>query len=73
MANRETPQDTTAHLLDIPGAARFLGLTPWQIRGLLSNGELRCIRVGRKLYIRRATLIRWAESSEGKYRVVTSK
>jgi hypothetical protein len=58
-----------AQLLDIQGAARFLGLTPWQVRGLLSGGELKCIRVGRKLYMRRAALIRWAENSEGKYTI----
>jgi Helix-turn-helix domain len=58
-----------AQLLDIRGAARFLGLTPWQVRGLLSAGELKCIRVGRKLYMRRAALMRWAENSEDRYTV----
>jgi excisionase family DNA binding protein len=58
----------TAQLLDIAGAGKFLGLTSWQIRGLLASGELRCIRVGRKIYFRRATLVRWAELSEGRYK-----
>lgn len=59
----------TSHLLDVQGAAKLLGLTAWQIRGLLANGELRCIRVGRKLYMRRTSLLRWAENSESKYKV----
>lgn len=58
----------TAHLLDVSGAGEFLGLTSWQIRGLLTSGELRCIRVGRKIYFRRATLVRWVEISEGRYK-----
>lgn len=59
----------TAQLLDVAGASQFLGLTSWQVRGLLASGELRCIRVGRKIYFRRATLVRWAESSEARYKV----
>ena len=58
-----------ASLLDIPTAAEFLGLTVWQMRGLLANGELRCVRVGRKIYLRRATLIRWEENAEERYKV----
>jgi excisionase family DNA binding protein len=55
-------------LLDIAGAAKLLGLTPWQMRGLLASGELRCVRVGRKIYFRRATLLRWAEVTEARYK-----
>ncbi len=58
----------TAQLLDIAGAGQFLGLTSWQIRGLLASGELRCVRVGRKIYFRRPTLVRWAEISEARYK-----
>ena len=53
-------------LLDIKGAAAFLGLTPWQLRGLIVAGQLDVIRIGRKFYLRRATLIRWAERSESR-------
>jgi len=40
----------------------------WQLRGLIANGELPIVRVGRKLYLRRATLVRWAERAEERYR-----
>jgi excisionase family DNA binding protein len=63
----EQKVDTT-QLLDVAGAGKFLGLTSWQIRGLLASGEIRCIRVGRKIYFRRATLVRWVEISEGRYK-----
>lgn len=66
--NQTTPEPASAHLLDIAGAGKFLGLTSWQIRGLLASGELRCIRVGRKIYFRRPTLVRWAEISEARYK-----
>ncbi len=58
----------TALLLDIRDAADFLGLSPWQVRGLISSGELHVVTVGRKLYFRRQTLLRWAEKTEGKHR-----
>jgi excisionase family DNA binding protein len=64
----ETKAEEVTHLLDIAGAGKLLGLTSWQIRGLLANGELRCVRVGRKIYFRRATLTRWAEISEARYK-----
>lgn len=65
-----TPETVTA-LLDIAGAGKFLGLTNWQIRGLLASGELRCVRVGRKIYFRRFTLVRWAETSEARYKAAS--
>jgi excisionase family DNA binding protein len=51
-------------LLDIKGAANLIGVTPWQLRGLVTAGELPVIRIGRKFYFRRATLTRWVEKSE---------
>ena len=53
-------------LLDIRGAGLLLGLSPWQVRGLVASGELNVIRVGRKFYFRRSTILRWAERSEGR-------
>lgn len=52
-------------LLDIQDAGDFLGLTVWQVRGLVSEG-LPVVRVGRKFYFRRTSLTRWAERAEGK-------
>jgi excisionase family DNA binding protein len=54
----------TALLLDIQDAADFLGLSPWQIRGLVTADELKVVRVGRKFYFRKQALVRWAERAE---------
>jgi hypothetical protein len=59
---------TNSLLLDLPAASAVIGLTTWQLRGLIVSGEIPVVRVGRKLYLRRATLQRWAERAEGKHR-----
>lgn len=51
-------------LFTLPQAANFAGLTVWQIRGLISSHELKFVPVGRKFYIRKATLLKWAERAE---------
>jgi hypothetical protein len=51
-------------LLDFTNAGKFLGLTRWQMRGLVRSRELPVVSVGNKFYFRRATLVRWAEKSE---------
>jgi hypothetical protein len=56
-------------LVDIEGAGQILGLTYWQIYGLIRAKELPVIKVGVKLYLRRVTVLRWAEKSEAKHRV----
>ena len=56
-------------LLNLPAASSVVGLTTWQLRALIANGELPCVRVGKRLYVRRATLARWADRAEGKHRV----
>lgn len=69
--NSPTPlpsENAKALLLNIPEASALVGLTPWQLRALISDNELNVIRVGKKLYLRRASLIRWAERAEQKYR-----
>jgi excisionase family DNA binding protein len=55
-------------LLNLPAASSVVGLTTWQLRGLISNGEIPVVRVGRKLYVRRQTLTRWAERAEARHR-----
>jgi hypothetical protein len=62
------PPKDTAILLDVVGAAAFLGLTVWQVRGLISSGELCVLCIGRKFYMRRQTLTRWAERAEQRHR-----
>lgn len=51
-------------LLDIKGSSRVLGLTPWQVRGLIANSELPIVKIGNKFYVRRTTLVRWLERAE---------
>ena len=58
---------STSILLSPADAAALLGLTVWQVRGLITNGELQVIRVGRRLYLRRQSLMRWAEQREERY------
>ena len=55
-------------LLNLVQASPVVGLTTWQLRGLIANGELPVVKVGRKLYVRRATLVRWCERREGRHR-----
>jgi hypothetical protein len=55
----------TTELLSLSAAGSFLGLTVWQLRGLISNRVIPVVHVGRKFYLRRATLLRWAERAEG--------
>jgi len=51
-------------LLSIPEAGKFLGITVWQIRGLIADRSLPVVTIGRKFYLRRAALVRFAESAE---------
>lgn len=37
--------DLPPRLLDLPGAARYLSLSPWTVRDLISNGTLPRVRV----------------------------
>ena len=62
-------RESSSLLLDLPAAGAYLGLTIWQVRGLVTSGELPVLRVGRKLYCRKATLARWTERTEGTHRV----
>jgi excisionase family DNA binding protein len=52
-------------LLGISEAAKFLGLTCWQIRGLIARKALPVVEVGRAFKLRRATLEKWAAGEEG--------
>jgi excisionase family DNA binding protein len=55
-------------LLNLPAASSAAGLTVWQLRGLIASGEIPVVKVGRKLYVRRTTLQRWAERAEQRHR-----
>ena len=51
-------------LLSIPDAGQFLGLTAWTVRGLIADRKLPVVQVGRKFFLRRAALMKWAEGAE---------
>lgn len=55
-------------LLDIRAAGQLLGLSYWQTYGLIKAGEIPVVEVGGKFYMRRATVLRWAERAEHKAR-----
>jgi excisionase family DNA binding protein len=55
-------------LLNLAEASPVIGLTVWQLRGVIASGELPVVRVGKKIYVRRAALTRWVERAEGKHR-----
>jgi excisionase family DNA binding protein len=62
------PQSVVANpteLLNLSAAGSLLGLTVWQLRGLIASRSLPVVQVGRKFYLRRATLLRWTERAEG--------
>jgi excisionase family DNA binding protein len=60
--------NSSSLLLNLVEASPVVGLTVWQIRGLIASGELPVVKVGRRLYLRRSTLTRWAERVEGRHR-----
>jgi len=51
-------------LLSVVEAGQVLGVGTWAVRGLISRRRLPVVRVGRKLFVRRATLARFVESAE---------
>lgn len=59
-AGREQPGGGSAvggpRLLAVRDAAVYLGLTPWQVRGLVWAGTLPSVRIGRRLYLDRRDL-----------------
>ena len=62
------PQSANANpteLLNLANASSLLGLTVWQLRGLIASRSIPVVQVGRKFYLRRTTLLRWTERAEG--------
>jgi excisionase family DNA binding protein len=54
----------TSLLVDIRGASRLLGISSWQVRAMTASGHFKIVKVGRKFYFRRSSLLRWAERAE---------
>ena len=57
-------QQAETILLDLPAAAHVLGVTLWTLRGIIARRELRVVKIGRKFFIRRASLLRFVERAE---------
>jgi hypothetical protein len=64
---RQTSQDPL--LLNVLAASAFIGITSGQLRGLIAAREIPVVRVGRKLFLRRVTLVRWVENEECDHKV----
>jgi hypothetical protein len=60
-------------LLKFKQAVPILGLTEWQIRGLVASGDLKCVRIGKRLYLRRKTVERFVENAEGEHRALNHR
>lgn len=56
-------------LLNVPAAASLLGISTWQLRGLIADKQIPVVKVGRKLFLRRATLQRFVENEEHNHKV----
>jgi excisionase family DNA binding protein len=59
---QKLPESTV--LLDVKRAGDLLGLSYWQVRGLVNSKELPVVKVGKKFFLRRSTLLKWAERAE---------
>ena len=53
-------------LYNVAKAAELSGLSVWQIRGLIARRQIPIVRVGRKFYLRKQTLLKFLENAEGK-------
>lgn len=65
----EVPTKPDPLLLNVPAAASLLGITSWQLRGLIASKEIPVVKIGRKLFLRKVTLVRWAENEEHTHKV----
>ena len=53
--------DSQVRLLDLHRACKYIGLSYWTLREMVSRGELSFVRVGRRIFIDRQDLDRWIE------------
>lgn len=59
----EPPSDSSVpkRLLTVKEAAVYLGRSPWSIRELYYSGELKCVRVGRRIHFDIKDLDEWID------------
>ena len=58
--NTQTKQDEP--LLKVPQVAEQLAIVPFQVRRLIWNGDLPCVRIGRAVRVRRDDLRAFIDS-----------
>jgi len=51
-------------LLDYKAAGAYLSLSYWSLRELVLNGEIPCVRFGKKILIDRQDLDAWIEANK---------
>lgn len=61
------PRRANGALLDISGAANYLGITESALRHQLERGRLPALRLGGRVYVRRETLDRHLAKLEGEW------
>ena len=71
--NRGSPEGTVdrrtnvlpaPRLLDYKAAGAYLSLSYWSLRELVLNGEIPCVRFGKKILIDRQDLDAWIEANK---------
>lgn len=50
-------------LLDIPAVARALNLSPWTVRRKIAEGQLKALRIGRRVLIEPAEVERFVAAA----------
>ncbi len=60
---RNSAPQRTPEVLDVPGAAALLTVSPDTVYALFASGELPGRKVGRKWITTKAAILRWIEST----------
>ena len=50
-------------LLSVQAASVYLSISSWTVRGLIYRGELPCVRIGRRVLLKREDLERFIETN----------
>ena len=60
--------DSQVRLLNLHRACKYIGLSYWTVREMISRGELSFVRVGRRILIDRQDLDHWIEEKKEQWR-----
>jgi len=59
-------------LVSVEAAARLLSLSPWTVRAYLRTGELRAVRMGRRVLLEQTELERLIKEARAQVPISTS-